>query len=342
MPIQKIQIIESLYKIMCTATSTITDVNVTNNDYFKRRVLGFKAELEFKNYINNLQNVKRYDGGQFINKKLFGNSTDKNKFIYTTLSSDEPQDYLEIYSLISHWDEVEDLYYLRIINDNWANIEFSIKISSASLPAITEIIKPHFEFYVFNKTSGEFENDRIQDFDSIMNFFPTSARLPNKFPLRKREQFNYFEQYSIESLRDIYANRYFLDVILRKAQGRQIIDTDAFLKINNKYILNEVKEKSPIKDSSNQISWKFGWDSRRILWYLYLTHKLNLSILYAVREIDNRDDRNFLRWKSIMLNDFLRGTSWSKGRAGGGGEDTMLAPYLFFSDLSDLLTSLLR
>ena len=48
MNITRDQIIDSLYKIMCTSTTTAIDNNVSNNDYFKRRVLGFKAEIEFE------------------------------------------------------------------------------------------------------------------------------------------------------------------------------------------------------------------------------------------------------------------------------------------------------
>ena len=41
----KEELIESLYRIICTSTSTVGDSRVENNDYFKRRVLGFKAEI---------------------------------------------------------------------------------------------------------------------------------------------------------------------------------------------------------------------------------------------------------------------------------------------------------
>ena len=48
MNITRDQIIDSLYKIMCTSTTTAIDNKVSNNDYFKRRVLGFKAEIEYE------------------------------------------------------------------------------------------------------------------------------------------------------------------------------------------------------------------------------------------------------------------------------------------------------
>jgi hypothetical protein len=129
---------------------------------------------------------------------------------------------------------------------------------------------------------------------------------------------------------------------MRQAQGRQIIDLDGFIIKNDKIMLVEIKEKSPIigKDPVNLVDWRYGWDSRRILWYLYILKKTKLSVLYNVRQIDNRIDRNFVQWDSIFIDDFLRGTSWSSSRGGGGGEDTLLAPYLFFHRLEDILTKL--
>jgi hypothetical protein len=41
------EIIASLQIIMSTATKSRDDKKVKDNDYFKRRVLGFKAEIEF-------------------------------------------------------------------------------------------------------------------------------------------------------------------------------------------------------------------------------------------------------------------------------------------------------
>ena len=162
------------------------------------------------------------------------------------------------------------------------------------------------------------------------------------FPLRKREQFEYFGEYDIDILKKIYANRYFLDVVMRKASGRQIIDLDGFIEHNNSRTLVEIKEKSPItNEKTDQNCWQYGWDSRRILWYLYLLKNIKIPVLYNVRQINNRAERKFMQWDSIFIEDFLTGTSWSNSRSGGGGEDTLLAPYSFFRRLSDVLDKLL-
>lgn len=335
----KSEIIESLYKIMCSSTSSVSDSKVTNNDYFKRRVLGFKAEVEFENLIRSKPNAKFLEGGQLISKKLSGLNSDRNSFIYTTISSDNENDYVDIYKKLSTWDEVKHLYYLKIELSDWENEKFETKVSKGPERTQDKILKPKFIFYRFNTARNGFDIVENGDFDVILNNFSISTQKDRKFPLRKREQFDYFNNYDINILQKIYATRYFLDVVMRKAQGRQIIDLDGFVTINNKIVLAEIKEKTPItNNSTDRNSWLYGWDSRRILWYLYLLNKINLPIIYNVRQINNRDDRLFVQWDSILINDFLAGVSWSNSRGGGGGEDTLLAPYLFFKRLEDILS----
>ena len=74
------EIIASLQIIMSTATKSRDDKKVKDNDYFKRRVLGFKAEIEFEKFINlEFKNTIEFlEGGQLISKKISGNKDDKN------------------------------------------------------------------------------------------------------------------------------------------------------------------------------------------------------------------------------------------------------------------------
>ncbi len=337
----KTKIIDSLYKVMCTATSTQSDSKIKNNDYFKRRVLGFKAEIEFETLVENYSDVKFLEGGQFISKKLSGNSNDKNEFIYTTISFDDCDMYRRVYSTIAQWTEVKDMLYIKILDTDWSEENLNVRKRSRGKISSTKIFTPAYSFYQFDKMNDSFHLHKIQNFDAILQHFTNSGRLPSIYPLRKVEQFEYFGKYNLSILKKIYSNRYFLDVILRKATGRQIIDLDGFLETRKKIILAEIKEKSPIMSKNGgENSWRYGWDSRRILWYLYLLKNLDFSILYNVRRIDNRNDREFIQWDSIFLDDFLRGTSWSSSRGGGGGEDTLLAPYSFFSRLEMILKSL--
>lgn len=325
------ELIDGLYGLMCTATSSVSDSRVENNDYFKRRVLGFRAEIEFEELINEMPGSVFLEGGQFISKKITGNEDDKNKFIYTTISSDDPEKYLTLYETISSWDEVDLLVYIKINENNWQYVDLLVKEASGGDPTIKKILKPNFSFFRFDSVNLAFE-EIDDEFSVILDRFDENSRRPSIFPLRKREQFDYFEQYSTNVLSKIYATRYFLDVVLRKASGRQIIDLDGFImKPSGSLVLVEVKEKSPIMNNSlDKMTWQYGWDSRRILWYLYLLKNIQMSALYCVRQINNRDERKFVQWDTIFIEDFLHGVSWSNSRAGGGGEDTLLAPYSFF------------
>ena len=340
----KSALIEGLHKIMCTATSTATDARVTNNDYFKRRVLGFKAEIEFENFVRS-KKLTFLEGGSFISKKLDGALSTRNNFIYVTVSADDPRKYTGIYATIARWSEVSELLYVQITDADWGNTTLTIKTTKRSKKTQTTIPLPTYAFYRFRKKEGVFELHPSQDFAAVTSGFNAPAKTPSVFHLRKREQFNFFSGYEQSILAKIYATRYMLDVILRQAQGRQIIDIDGFLDINGKFTLVEIKEKTPIKkkgtkDSPNNIDWRYGWDTRRILWYLYLQKHLPVSVLYNVRQITDRTARAFVQWDSIFLDDFLCGVSWSNVRGGGGGEDTLLAPYLFFVRLEDALIGL--
>jgi len=119
-----------------------------------------------------------------------------------------------------------------------------------------------------------------------------------------------------------------------------MIDFDGFITDEDKTLIVEIKEKSPIMDKKNPYDknkWAYGWDTRRLLWYQYIQQKIGFNVLYNIRQIDNRHDRNFVRWDSILLSNFLKGVSWSSVRSGGGGEDTLTVPYLHFGELKDLL-----
>jgi len=338
--IDKSLVIDSLQKVLCTATSTASDSRVENNDYFKRRVLGFKAEIEFENVVKKYsKDLKFVEGGQFISKRISGTEADKNKFFYTTIDYDNPDAYLAVYKKISQWDEVEEMIYIQLLEDDWSTESFKITKKNGK-KATSTIIKPKFIFYSYVKETQTFEHHKIQDFSLILRYFNQPERSPSLFKIRGDSQFKYFEEYDLRTLKKIYATRYFLDNIMRQAQARQFIDLDGFIIKGDKIVLVEIKEKSPIKDDDNEVNWRYGWDSRRLLWYLYLLNKLSLPVLYNVRRINNREERKFIEWDSLYIHDFLKGVGWSNSRSGGGGEDTLLAPYLYFKRIEEILTTL--
>jgi hypothetical protein len=334
------QIIDSLQKLMCSAITTAVDAKVENNDYFKRRILGFKAEIEFEKFINEKfeSKIEFLEGGQFISKKISGDKNDQNSFIYTTIDNRDPEKYIEIYKRIAEWNEIKNLYYIKLIENDWSEEPFTAK-GNDKKEISTNILKPKFDFYIFQE--NKFIVSKIQDFKIILDNFEKPERRPNIYKLRGEEKFKYFLEYKNNTLKKIYATRYFLDHVMRQARGRQILDLDGFVIKNNKIILVEIKEKTPNKnDKLEEIHWQYGWDSRRLLWYLYLLKKINFTILYNVRQIGDREERSFLQWDSIWLDDFLKGVSWSFSRGGGGGEDTLSAPYSYFKSLEIVLNEI--
>ena len=113
--ISKESIIESFYKIFCTATRQSPDEKIKDNDYFKRRILGFKAELEFENLIkSNFKNFNFLEGGQFACEPVNVNKKESSKFIYTTFDYLPAQEYEKIYKRISYWSDVRELIYIKI------------------------------------------------------------------------------------------------------------------------------------------------------------------------------------------------------------------------------------
>ena len=286
---------------MCTGTSTQSDNTVANNDYFKRRVLGFRAEMEFEQAVKKSTNFKFLEGGMFLSPKLDGSREMKNYFLYITFDSLPPEEYRQIYDQISRWDEVKKMIYVQISLDDWGEEKFLV--NTGNKKEETNILVPAYEHYDFDNESG-FVKTNANDFSSILSIGRERKVNASRFKLRKREQFDYFEEYELDTLKKIYANRYFVD---------------------NKH--PEDKEK-----------WLYGWDTRRLLWYIYIQQKIGLNILYNIRQIDNRDDRNFVKWDSVFLSDFLRSVSWSNVRGGGGGEGTLTVPFEHFSDLKDALS----
>lgn len=332
------EIIASLQIIMSTATKSRDDKKVKDNDYFKRRVLGFKAEIEFEKLINQefKNTIEFLEGGQFISKKISGNKDDKNSFIYTTIDTLDPEKYLLVYEQIAKWNEVSNLYYIKLEDSNWISEEFYAKDENKK-DVKTNILKPNFTFFTYSK--DKFEKSKIQDFAIILNHFDKPTKQPAKSKLRGYDKFIYFKEYEEKILKKIYAGRYFLDNIMRQAKAKQIIDLDGFIIKNKKIIIAEIKEKTPNKNNSENLEsdWEYGWDTRRLLWYYYLSNKINLPILYSVRQIKDRGEREFLQWDSIWLEDFFLGLSWNFSRGGGGGEDTLSAPYSYFKNLKKIL-----
>ena len=235
----KEKIIDSLYKVMCTGTSTQSDNKVSNNDYFKRRVLGFRAEMEFEQTIKENSGYRFLEGGMFFSPKLDGSREMKNSFLYVTFDSLPPEDYRQIYNQISRWDEIKKMIYVKINLDDWGEEKFLV--NTGNKREDTNILVPDYEFYDFDSQSG-FIKTNVNDFSSILSIGRERKNDAARFKLRKREQFDYFGQYELDTLKKIYANRYFVDNKKRDVV-MHMIDFDGFIIDENNTFIVEISIK---------------------------------------------------------------------------------------------------
>lgn len=292
---------------------------IANNRYYKNRCRGFKAELEIINHLKQ-KNISYKNGGQFI----FSNKNkaqDPNNFIYyVTFSRQKKEEYVAYYKEIKKICTVQNLYFIEIQDiEEWSSVELSRKDANGRI-VCENIPKPVFKIF-------KFKNDNWEEID----FNPLTSDLILKkrkivCALKTKEFLSYFKNYSLDELIEPYCNRFFIDFMLHEYKI-SMIDIDVF---SDQLGIIEVKEKTPI--IRNEIKTAFGWDSRRFSWYMYLQIKTDLKVQYIIREIDTIENRNFVKWKIMSLDDFMKCTGWSTESAGGGGAGMLLAPYAAFED----------
>ena len=199
-----------------------------------------------------------------------------------------------------------------------------------------------FEFYSFDKENFVFNQDQTLTFSKIIEGFDDPKTTPSTSPLRSRDKFDYLEDYDLELLMKIYATRYFMDYKKREKAHLNFLDLDGFLinKENKEDIrLVEIKEKEPVKRKTkkgpilNEEQWTYGWDIRRLLWYVHLENQIDIPIVYAVRQIENRYSRDFIQWDVILMSDFLKSVGWSSEVGGGGGSGKSTSSLFAFSEI---------
>ncbi len=341
--VSQVEVINSLYKIICTTTQPQKDQKIEDNSYFKRRVGGFKAEMEFENEVKTKTNCHFLSGGMVLSPELNGTKNMINEFTYLTIDSIPPINYEEIYKKIMNWSEIKFFYYAQINFENWEFEEFYIKQKQGAKEKIkTQILKPNYTLYRFETHSKQFENSKDNNFSEILNIGRSKEGTIRTFNLRERERFDYFKDYELKTLQKIYVNRYFL---MKKyfSVVCNIMDIDGYIIQDKKITIVEIKEKSPSKDKKcpdNKQLWYYGWDTRRLLWYEFIQKKIGLKILYTIRQTNNRKEKEFIKWDSIFLDNFLKVVSWHKSISAGGGESTLSAPYNHFKSLNEVLSNL--
>ena len=313
----------------------LTSEHQTNRFYYNKSV-SFRYELEFSE-ICKKQKIKTLDGGMFLLRK-----TPDFYFIYVTISSDRKEDYSSFYDNLRKIEKgsLRHLFFAEI--DGWDINRTTIKTKSGpeyrldisqpkTCPTIdpkpkqilqdTAILTPKINFYEYDEG-----NWKPVSLDDIRKHFDPVREASYA---KKQSFIEYMNDFPIESLRDIYCNRFFMDVSLAGVT-ESISDIDKIIVDKEKFILVEVKNKEPWWDKKYPNDTKharFGWDFRRMSWYLLLKQKTGMDVQFVVAHIDNRENRNILAWKDIMMDDWCKCADW-----GGDMQGNQMAPYEEFSD----------
>jgi len=308
----KAQIVDAIYDILTTS--------VANNRFFEARARGFRSELEFENYVKS-KKLSILTGGQFLFRQR--NNLGFHQLVYVTVTFEDPKNYLNLYAKISQLPIVTDLFFIKLeplIKWSSCNIPISRKgkvIQNKSIPCPT--------YKILKYDSGKFIPSNVA---SIQNLFPVKNNI-TICSQKNKSAYNYLMDYPDEDIGEILANRYLIDVMLRNYR-KGMIDFDFIIENESGFLAVETKEKDAGGSGNNKY---FGWDSRRLSWYLYLKQRIGLDGWYVIREVNNQTQRNLIAWKYVTIDEFAKAASWLSEMGGGGNSGTITAPYSLFKVL---------
>jgi len=313
-------LIGDLYKILTSS--------IANTRFFNARSKGFRAELEYIKKIKS-EGVEFLDAGQFVVSNKGRIDSPENCLFYMTITDDNKSRYVEFYKMIAKMKEVRRLFFIEVGPvSSWKSQKISVKSADNRRNEETNVLKPSMAVYRFDDSGWI-----ATDFDEIKGLISKSRG--ERVAKNKENLLSYLSQYDIDDIISIYCNRYVLDVELG-GYNKGMMDFDLIVAEDGKYIAVETKEKDPIGKRDyprDEKKWAFGWDSRRIGWYMHLKMQIGLDARYVIREVNNQTERRFVKWKKIDMDRFRLCASWLAERAGGGGGGTISAPYNAFADI---------
>jgi len=157
-------------------------------------------------------------------------------------------------------------------------------------------------------TGGEWQSDVMKRFEDLKN--------DDLMGLAMRQSF--FYGYLKQRLRKPVDDPY---------------DVDAFVVGFTGIVMPvEIKEKSPTP------SGDFGIDAGRILMLLRLCLATDSNALYVIRQVDETETRELVKWRYVTLADIITGCHWNLTGGGrgmsGGATQTVIIPGSLFEDFS--------
>lgn len=185
-----------------------------------------------------------------------------------------------------------------------------------------DICQPDYTFERFDLATNAFVPERLANF--VANFAPKAWSTGRAIYAEAGDYDNYFNWLSFDQIQALYAERYFIQVLLREYRA-PMQDFDAFLLVNGRWHLSELKQKDA--DINGGVA-RFGWDAHRLALYLYIMHHTNFGGGYIISEIGDRVQRNHLQWLAITIEDMLQNLNW-----GGVRNGTLMLPRASFDVL---------
>jgi len=320
MSITKNELVDDLYKILTSS--------IANTRFFSARSKGFKAELEYAAKMKS-DGDDVLDAGQFIVSKKDSDENPENFIFYMTVSSDDKSKYDGLYDLISNLSEMRGMFFIEVGDvSEWNTRKITTKEGVTTNNIQVNIAGPKLS--VFRYDCGQWISS---GFDEIKEMLVKKSS--ERIAKNKENLLGYLPAYDLKELVNVYCNRFVLDVELGE-YNKGMMDFDHIVIENGIYVAVETKEKDPIGKRDfpdDERQWHFGWDSRRIGWYMHLKMEIGLDTRYVIREINNQTDREFVKWKKIDMSRFRKCASWLAERAGGGGSGTISAPYNAFVNI---------
>ncbi len=296
---------------------------------YLRRSRGFVSELKFKRKCED-DKIKYLDGGWIFFKG--GRLAGEKQTVYVTTTFDAPDGYKDFYEKLSRCPLVKRLFFLKIEPaEKWGKTKVK-----ANHQLELDIPEPLFDVYEYK--DSKFIKSRLSDFlDSFQLIKPP---LFYRIDTKDISLLEYLDEFSEKELSELYCARFVVDYLMK---GRDIsygMDFDGIIIENGKYFVVETKEKDPGPSNRNQVDkseWFFGWDTLRIVWYLYLIKTTDINCYSTILEINNQTDRKFVAWKRCELLKLCRSINYSSAIAGGIGMgttkgSTTIAPYSVFEE----------
>jgi len=171
----------------------------------------------------------------------------------------------------------------------------------------TTICRPNYSYARYDNTGNSFVEENEDDF--LGNFASKNLRVGRAIRSELADYQRYFGWLSYHQLQELYAERFFIQVILREYSA-PMQDFDAFIERDNQWEIVEIKQKDANVQSDG--IERFGWDAHRLALYLYIIHHTSFGGRYVISEIGDREQRSqtHLQWLHISIEEMLQNLNW--------------------------------